>query len=410
MVRSSEKARAAEPVADPSPEQGKQEDFTRVRVFYGTDRNRTGAKAAAKFYGTGRGELELGTCEVGIPKSHEAGQLESPSWWHLEFKEDEKRHVMLRKVEPLDRAKFYEQYQAEIGKARSRDVFVFVHGFNVSFEDSARRTAQLAYDLGFPGVPVMYSWPSQGALSGYMVDEDSILSTRMHLKQFLSDLSAQSQGARIHLIAHSMGNRVLTDAMHDIALANPTPLFSEVILTAPDINADYFKNELAPVIQKIAHRVTLYASSDDKALMASEKAHHSQRAGDSKPNIIVVPGIDTIDASGIDTSLLGLGHSYFAETKVVLDDINLLLTADKPPAERSLREQSEGTGKYWKFSSEAVAAVTAAAIAAQANQSPGITARAGGFGLPVVLLLAVVLVACGVGGWLALRSARRKSA
>ncbi|MCA1631509.1 MAG: alpha/beta fold hydrolase, partial [Acidobacteria bacterium] len=220
--------RPAPPVA-PSPDAGEREDFTRVRVFYGTDRNRTGAREPKKFYGAGQAQLELGTCEVGIPKSHQAGQLESPSWWHLEFREDPKRHVMLRKVEPLDHAKFYEQYRAELGKARSRDVFVFVHGFNVSFEDSARRTAQLAYDLGFPGVPVMYSWPSQGEISGYMIDEDAILSTRTHLKQFLSDLSAQSQGARVHLIAHSMGNRVLTDAMHDIALANPTPLFSEVI-------------------------------------------------------------------------------------------------------------------------------------------------------------------------------------
>jgi esterase/lipase superfamily enzyme len=407
MVGSSAKARSAEPVAAPSPEPAKGEDFTRVQVFYGTDRNRTGARAAAKFYGTGRGDLELGTCEVSIPKSHQAGQLESPSWWHMEFHEDEKRDIMLRKVEPLDRAKFYEQYQAELGKARSRDVFVFVHGYRVSFEDSARRTAQLAYDLGFPGVPVMYSWPSKGTLGGYLADENNVGWTKPHLKQFLSDLSAQSNGARIHLIAHSMGNRALTEAMHDIALVNPTPLFSEVILTAPDIDADYFKNEIAPAIQKIALRVTLYASSDDKALLASKKAHGEQRAGDSAPHIVVVPGIDTVDASGIDTSVLGLGHSYFAEAGPVLADITLLLINDKPPAERSLREQLEGTGKYWKFSSSAAAAVTtSAAIAAQGNQSSGASLLSFRF----VLLLAVLLVACAVGVWLVLRSARNKSA
>ena len=396
------------PPATPSPKLDEDADYTLVRVFYGTDRRRTGARAASKFYGAGHGELELGTCEVSIPKSHQQGHMESPSWWHLEFSEDETRHIMLRKVEPLDAGKFYTSFRSELDAARSRDVFVFVHGYNVSFEDSARRTAQLAYDLGFPGVPVMYSWPSQAALSGYMADENNALRSQTPMRQFLSGLAAQSNGARIHLIAHSMGNRVLTEAMRNLALTDPSPLFSEVILTAPDIDAIYFKNEIAPAIQKIARRVTLYASSDDKALLASKKAHGGDpRAGESVP-IVVVPGIDTVDASGIDVSLLGLGHSYFAETKLVLDDINLLLTADKPPAERSLREQLEGAGKYWKLSPAAAvttAAVTTAAIAAQGDRAHG----ARFLSLHLVLLLAVLLAACGVGAWLLLR-ARRKAA
>ena len=376
--------------AAPSPEKAKDENYTLVRVFYGTDRDRTGSREAAEFYGGGHGQLELGTCDVSIPKSHQTGKLESPRWWHLEFSEDEKRDILLRKVEPLDPARFYEQYRAEIGKARSRDVFVFVHGYNVTFADSARRTAQLAYDLGFPGVPVMYSWPSQGSLGGYLIDGNNIIRTKTHLKRFISELAAQSNGARVHLIAHSMGNRVLTEAMHDIALANPAPLFSEVILTAPDIDAEYFKDEIAPAIQKVARRVTLYASSDDKALKASEEAQGGQRAGDSKPAIVIVPGVETVDASGIDTSLLGLGHSYFAETKIVLDDISLLLLEGKSPAERSLREQPGAAGKYWKLTPAAV------------------TTGVSFLSLRSALLLAVLLAACAVGAWLALRFARRR--
>ena len=41
------------------------------------------------------------------------------------------------------------------------------HG--VTFKDAARRTAQMAYDLGFPGAPVFYSWPSAGTSTGFIL-------------------------------------------------------------------------------------------------------------------------------------------------------------------------------------------------------------------------------------------------
>jgi esterase/lipase superfamily enzyme len=366
-----------------------------VRVFYGTDRNRTGAKEWAKYYGAGRGKLEMGTCEIGIPKTHQRGQLESPSWWRLEFSEDPTRHVMLRRVEPLGEGKFYEQYQSALGEAKTRDVFVFIHGYNVTFADAARRTAQLTYDLGFPGVPVFYSWPSQGSLTpiGYTTDETNVEWTEPHLKQFLKGLATQPGGARIHLVAHSMGNRALTKVMRALAAESDTPLFSEVILTAPDIDAAVFEEQLAPAIQKIARRVTLYASSNDNALIFSKGVHGYPRAGESGPTIIVTPGIDTIDASGIDTSLLG--HSYYAEMQVVLKDMNDLLTGDKAPGERSLREQIKGAGKYW--------------ILAAVGMTPDAPGAPPGwrFGRVYPFLIIFAVVAVGLAVWLVLRGRRR---
>ena len=42
---------------------------------------------------------------------------------------------------------------------------MFVHGFNVSFADAARRTAQIAYDLAFGG-PGALSWPYSATFTG----------------------------------------------------------------------------------------------------------------------------------------------------------------------------------------------------------------------------------------------------
>jgi esterase/lipase superfamily enzyme len=48
-----------------------------------------------------------------------------------------------------------------------------VHGFNVSFENALRRTAQIAYDLDFDGAPFLFSWPSRDSLLSYASDWQS---------------------------------------------------------------------------------------------------------------------------------------------------------------------------------------------------------------------------------------------
>ena len=139
-----------------------------VRVFYGTDRARTGSRLANDHYGSeSNGELALGICDVSIPPTHiqGSGMLERP-WPFLP--EDPERHVMLFEVHELPATEFVEQFQnavirsAQDATAGKRPAFVFIHGYNNSFADAARRTAQMAFDLNLDIVPAMYSWPSHG--------------------------------------------------------------------------------------------------------------------------------------------------------------------------------------------------------------------------------------------------------
>ena len=133
---------------------------------------------------------------------------------------------------------------------RLKSAFVFVHGYNVTFEDAARRTAQMAYDLGFDGAPVFYSWPSQGETADYMVDEQNSDWTEKHLEAFLKEFVEHSKAENIYLVAHSMGNRSLTRAFMTLVQADPhlRDRVKELISTAPDIDADVFKQEIAPVL------------------------------------------------------------------------------------------------------------------------------------------------------------------
>ena len=155
----------------------------------------------------------------------------------------------------------------------------------------------------------------------------------------------------LYLVAHSMGNRPLTRAFRELARSKPDihARIREVILTAPDIDAQVFTEQLMPAMIASGSKLTLYASANDKALLASKKVHGNPRAGDAGDDLIIAPGMETIDATRVETSFIG--HSYFADTKTVLSDILQLIRERKRAAERteSLRAVQTERGTYWEF-------------------------------------------------------------
>jgi esterase/lipase superfamily enzyme/HEAT repeat protein len=292
--------------------------------------------------------VEMGVCQVSIPERHELGKLESPSVVRLEVREDPQKHVMLRYVERRDPDQFFDELRSDLGR-RGDSILIFVHGYNVTFEDAARRTAQMAYDLEFAGAPMFYSWPSQGSWYRYREDEKYVELAVDHIKQFLVDVARRSQAKSIHLIAHSMGNRGLTAALREIEVdaGDRGALFNQVVLAAPDINADIFKARIAPAIVKRAEQVTMYASSNDLALAASRVFNAGgPRAGDATDGPVVVPGIETIDVSNVDDGLLG--HLYYGSNRAILDDLKQILHQSRSADRRArLDAVAHGNQKYW---------------------------------------------------------------
>lgn len=321
-----------------------------VKVFYATDRKNTGAADPAETYGGDRGPLTFGVAKVSIPRDHRMGALETPSVWRLEWCNDPDRFVVLLSVDETDKETFFKDVSDRVNSSVGKSAFIFVHGYNVAFVDAARRTAQMTYDLGFDGAPVLYSWPSQASYASYKVDETNAEWSRLDLKEFLKDFAEQSAADNIYLIAHSMGTRVLTGALKELVLEDPgmRDKFDEIILAAPDIDADTFKRDIAPRILAGEGGTTLYASSGDYALMASKTFAGYQRAGDTAEGVTIAPGVDTIDASSIRTDFVG--HSYYADSDSVLGDLRDLILG-KPPEKRSrLSPVKTDTGRYWTFS------------------------------------------------------------
>jgi len=308
---------------------------------------------ASEFYGARRGELDYGECLVTVPNDHRLGVLESPSVFKLEFKEKTADHVILNSVTPQSYSSFRMSLQQTVASSKKSEALIFVHGYNVSFEDAARRTAQIAYDLQFDGAPVFFSWPSQGTVLGYTIDENNVAWATPDVKKFIMQIAQDSGAQSVHLVAHSMGNRALTQSLREIALEHQhnAKVFDQIVLAAPDVDAEIFRRDVAPQIVKTGRHVTLYASSNDRALIASKTVHGYPRAGESGAKLVIAPGIHTIDVSGVDTSLLG--HSYYGESHSILADIYFLLTRAIPAAQRFwLSPQKRDGGVYYLFDKE----------------------------------------------------------
>ena len=302
----------------------------------------------------GNSRVSYGTALVNIPPNHASGVIERPKWYRFEFRNDTAKHVFTVASTLLDKAAFFQGVERDSLPDAPRSALLFVHGYNVSFDAATLRTAQLAYDLNFPGPALLFSWPSQGAAADYPADEDRIAWATHDIEDFIADALANTHLQHLYVIAHSMGNRGVTGAIVNLLAKRPelAPRLQEIILAAPDIDAAIFRKDIAPRLvrspQGTAVNVTLYVSAKDKALMASQAFHKGARVGEAGPALVVMPGIETVDATDVDTGFLG--HSYIGDEAALLNDLALLMyKKQRAPARAGLGPKKGFKGTYYYF-------------------------------------------------------------
>jgi esterase/lipase superfamily enzyme len=300
-----------------------------VTVFFATDRDET--TPANGYFGAGRHDNAAGTGTV----TYGRAVVNDP---------------VLKKpmaVTTLSKDDFFKQVNAAREEAQSHRALIFIHGFRNTFERGIGRAAQIARDIHYPGPILAFAWPSRGTTVGYPRDAANARWATDDIEDFLLDVSENSGAWRVDILAHSMGNQPLIDALDDITQEHKRVLFGQVIMAAPDVDADIFLREVPSIISR-ASRVTLYTSSKDEALRASKDFNGFRRAGDASAGVVVLPGVDTIDvtAAGSDP----LGHSYYRDARTVLLDIDTLLQEGLPPAQRRHLQPVTVNGvNYWKF-------------------------------------------------------------
>lgn len=320
-------------------------------VWFGTNRKPT--PDGRGFTGERHDRLTRGRTEVFIPEAHKFGETGSSFWTKLKRFDLRDDTLRLQQVKPQDRDAWLGEIQQAMRDAKESGdtphALFFLHGFNVTFEDAAIRAAQIGCDLKVPGATAFFSWPSRGNVAAYPADEATIEASERAITDFLVDFVTNCGAEKVHVIAHSMGNRGLLRALQRIAANAETRgkvKCGQIFLAAPDVDRDLFL-DLARLYPEHSERTTLYASDGDLPVHLSAKLHDAPRAGYFTP-YTVAPGVDTIAVPDFDLDLLG--HSYFAQAEALLHDIHDLMLHGRAPGKRQRITPGEHQGvSFWKL-------------------------------------------------------------
>jgi esterase/lipase superfamily enzyme len=300
-----------------------------VQIFIASTRKgETGAAALAASTDGTHFALDIMT----IPPSHHAGSIEEPMWGAA----DARNHIVVASERELDDDEFRSELASHVSGriGVNRDVLVFVHGFNTSFEEARQRAAQIVADSHFGGVAVLFTWPTKQELFGYVSDKDSAMASRDALQGLLKDVGATPGVGKIHVLAHSMGGWLAMEALRQESIAGDRDLsghLGEVMLASPDIDMDVFAAQMSHLRPA---KVTVLASANDRALsLSSAIAQSRQRVGAINPSDPADrQKLESLGARVYDLSKFSDGfidHAAYADTPDVLHAIGAQMAAPR---------------------------------------------------------------------------------
>lgn len=262
---------------------------------------------------------------------------------------------------------------AKLAISRRKDVFIYVHGFKVVFENPALVAAELWHFLGYEGVFIAYAWPSTPRSRAYFGDADTAAGMARNLRELIRFIETETDAEQVHVIGYSAGTRLVTRVIEQMALINRNPpaggppygaKLGDVILVGSDVDREVFGAMLADGLLDVARRITVYVSSIDKALNFSRLLTGHVRVGTMLARDELTPHLrryfaaredrlSRINVSHAANSTSGNGHAYFRSSPWVSSDILMTLAYRMTPAERGLVHDAE-TG-VWEFPKDYVA-------------------------------------------------------
>jgi esterase/lipase superfamily enzyme len=278
---------------------------------------------------------------------------------------------------------FAAKVNAKLAISKRKDVFIYVHGYKVVFENPLLVASELWHFLGYEGAFIAFSWPSTPSTLAYFSDLETAALSAGNLRILIQYLAENTDARRIHIIGYSAGTRVVAQALDQLALMVAGPdckdsakalRIGHVILTGSDIDAHIFGSYLVDGMLDVADDITIYASAKDKALGVSSWVFGRDRLGQivNEPlseeatrylyqnnKLVIINATDTPGAAS------GNGHAYFRQSPWTSSDILATLTFDLKPEERGLEQV--GGKPIWTFSADYIDKLRAALIKARSD-------------------------------------------
>jgi esterase/lipase superfamily enzyme len=260
-------------------------------VLVVTTRKPTGG--AAPFFGPERGSgLSFAEVRVAPPGRGISGQIASTvsgDWAIL----------------GLDRRNTSDAARSFADATNGRDVLLYVHGYNETFESAVRSASQLSHALEFQGKTALFTWPSGGKLLDYGYDRESALWSREGFVQALRALVNNPTVGRIHIVAHSMGTFLTLEGLRELRQeTDVSARIGAVVFASPDIDIDAFEQTVSK-LGPLAKRMTLIIDPGDRALAVSARiAGGVARAGAADRARLEALGVRVADTAGRGWSML----------------------------------------------------------------------------------------------------------
>ncbi len=209
-------------------------------------------------------ETSYAEYRISVPPTHKTGAIEWPT-----AARDPKTSFVTVGYRKLDRAEFERAVVASAAGMKSR-VGIFVHGYNNNFQESLFRLAQMSADAGAGATPVLYAWPSEASVGGYIADKDAVTFSRDGLVDLFTMFGENRKLQTIGVIGHSMGAWLTTEALRQLRLSHRDDVVRrmKVVLASPDIDVDVFRAQFGSY-RPARTSMTLLVSKDDKALAVS---------------------------------------------------------------------------------------------------------------------------------------------
>jgi len=182
----------------------------------------------------------------------------------------------------------------------SRDVLIYVHGFDQTFEAAALDAVRLSDGIRFRGETMVFAWPSKAKLLDYAYDRESAMWSRDALQQVLEALTASPSVGRVHIVAHSIGTMVTMEALrqlHAVRGDASAARFGALVLAAPDVDMDVFASSVER-IGALAPNIIVITATNDRALALSRWiAGGITRVGAAEKARLTKLGLRVVDAS-----------------------------------------------------------------------------------------------------------------
>lgn len=355
-------------------------------MLYATDRQPNEKRSGAYLNSRGHlirlgiGQISLGKEDLSWEEARKISLLKNrPTNYPLKLTEVEEFGILSKSLgiftkpmmEEIKEDSADEHFSLLINKklsiSKKKDIYIYIHGYKVSFENPLLVATEIWNFLGYDGVFISYSWPSTPHTLAYFSDLETAALSSHNLRLLISYLAKETNAERIHIIGYSAGSRLVINTLYQFGLMHKDSTKTEiqknlrighVILAGSDFDRQLF----AAYVQeggllKIPQTLSVFMSEADSALGLSRLFFNQDRLGQvwrdrtlpkaAEDYLNNTKNLHLIDVTEAESATTGNGHAYFRKSPLVSSDILMTLLYDLAPIERGLIK--DGDKPIWIF-------------------------------------------------------------